>query len=44
MNVGIVADTAAFAVESILQWSKQMGKKRYLIHQSDLYLCKQWWQ
>jgi hypothetical protein len=29
VNVGIDADTAEFAVESIRQWWKRMGKKRY---------------
>ena len=29
VNVGISADTAEFAVESINQWWKKMGKKRY---------------
>ena len=29
MNVGITSDTAEFAVESIRQWWKNMGKKRY---------------
>ena len=29
VNVGISADTAEFAVESIWQWWKRMGKKRY---------------
>lgn len=29
VNVGIVADTAEFAVESIRQWWKKMGKDRY---------------
>ncbi len=29
VNVGVAADTAEFAVESISQWWRQMGKKRY---------------
>ncbi len=29
VNVGMAADTAEFAVESIDQWWKRMGKKRY---------------
>ena len=29
VNVGMAADTAEFAVESINQWWKMMGKKRY---------------
>lgn len=29
VNVGITADTAEFAVESISQWWKQLGKKHY---------------
>lgn len=29
MNIGINADTAEFAVESIKQWWKKMGQKRY---------------
>jgi hypothetical protein len=29
VNVGITSDTAEFAVESIRQWWKRMGKKRY---------------
>ena len=29
VNVGVAADTAEFAVESIAQWWKRMGKKRY---------------
>lgn len=29
VNVGITSDTAEFAVESIKQWWKNMGKKRY---------------
>jgi transposase len=29
VNVGITADTAEFAVESIVQWWLKMGKKRY---------------
>ena len=29
VNVGMAADTAEFAVESISQWWKRMGKKRY---------------
>ena len=29
VNVGTTADTAEFAVESIRQWWKKMGKKRY---------------
>ncbi len=29
VNVGITSDTAEFAVESIRQWWKKMGKKRY---------------
>ena len=29
VNVGISADTAEFAVESIWQWWKHMGRKRY---------------
>lgn len=29
VNVGMAADTAEFAVESIQQWWKKMGKKRY---------------
>jgi transposase len=30
VNVGITSDTAEFAVESIRQWWKRMGQKRYL--------------
>jgi len=30
INVGVTADTAEFAVESIRQWWRKMGKKRYL--------------
>jgi len=29
VNVGMAADTAEFAVESIAQWWKQMGRKKY---------------
>ena len=29
VNVGIDADTAAFAVESIRRWLRRMGRKRY---------------
>ena len=29
VNVGVTADTAEFAVESIRQWWQRMGKKRY---------------
>lgn len=29
VNIGVAADTAEFAVESIRQWWKRMGRKRY---------------
>ncbi len=29
VNIGISSDTAEFAVESIRQWWKQLGKKHY---------------
>jgi hypothetical protein len=38
VNVGIDADTAEFAVESIRQWWKCMGKKRYP-NAHDLLIC-----
>lgn len=38
VNVGVSADTAEFAVESIFQWWKQMGKKRYP-DAEHLYIC-----
>ena len=38
VNVGISADTAEFSVESIRQWWKKMGKKRYP-KTSKLLLC-----
>ena len=38
VNVGIAADTAEFAVESIRQWWNRMGKKRYL-KTKELYIC-----
>lgn len=38
VNIGITADTSEFAVESIRQWWKHMGKKRY--PDTDmLYIC-----
>jgi transposase len=38
VNVGVDADTAEFAVESIRQWWKRMGKKRYP-KAKDLLIC-----
>ena len=38
VNVGISADTAEFAVESIRQWWRQMGKRRYP-NAKRLYIC-----
>lgn len=38
VNVGVAADTAEFAVESINQWWKRMGKKRYK-KATELYIC-----
>lgn len=38
VNVGMAADTAEFAVESIRQWWKWMGKKRYP-KAKDLLIC-----
>ena len=38
VNVGTAADTAEFAVESISQWWKLMGKKRYR-RKGDLLIC-----
>lgn len=38
VNVGIDADTAEFAVESIRQWWKLMGKKRYP-EAKELLIC-----
>lgn len=38
VNVGIDADTAEFAVESIRQWWKNMGKKRYPVSR-NLLIC-----
>ena len=38
VNVGVDADTAEFAVESIRQWWKWMGKKRYP-KAKDLLIC-----
>ena len=38
VNVGVDADTAEFAVESIRQWWKRMGKKRYP-KVKDLLIC-----
>ena len=38
VNVGVDADTAEFAVESIRQWWKRMGKKRYAKAKS-LLIC-----
>jgi transposase len=38
VNVGISADTAEFAVESIRQWWKKMGMKRYP-KAKELYIC-----
>jgi len=38
VNVGIDADTAEFAVESIRQWWKRMGKKHYP-KAKDLLIC-----
>jgi transposase len=38
VNVGMAADTAEFAVESINQWWKRMGKRRYS-ESTELYLC-----
>lgn len=38
VNVGIAADTAEFAVESINQWWKRMGKSKYPAA-TELYIC-----
>ena len=38
VNVGTDADTAEFAVESIRQWWKKMGKKRYP-KAKEIYIC-----
>ncbi len=38
VNVGITADTSEFAVESIRQWWKHMGQKRYP-NSEELYIC-----
>lgn len=38
VNVGVAADTAEFAVESIRQWWKRMGKERYA-HAHNLLIC-----
>lgn len=38
VNVGISADTAEFAVESIRQWWIRMGRKRYP-NATQLYIC-----
>lgn len=38
VNVGTDADTAEFAVESIRQWWKFMGKKRYL-KADEIFIC-----
>ncbi len=38
VNVGIAADTAEFAVESINQWWKHMGKRKYP-DATELYIC-----
>lgn len=38
VNVGISSDTAEFAVESIRQWWKQMGRERYP-KAKELFVC-----
>jgi transposase len=38
VNVGMAADTAEFAVESINQWWKKMGQKRYP-KATEIYIC-----
>ena len=38
VNVGMSADTAEFAVESIWQWWKHMGSKRYK-KSSEIFIC-----
>lgn len=38
VNVGVAADTAEFAVESIRQWWIRMGKKRYP-NATRLFIC-----
>lgn len=38
VNIGVDADTAEFAVESIRQWWKWMGKKRYP-RTKDILIC-----
>lgn len=38
VNVGVSSDTAEFAVESIRQWWKQLGEKRYP-KASELLIC-----
>jgi hypothetical protein len=38
VNVGVAADTAEFAVESIRQWWLKMGKRRYP-HVRELLIC-----
>jgi transposase len=38
VNVGVAADTAEFAVESISQWWKRMGRKRYP-DATEVYIC-----
>lgn len=38
VNVGVAADTAEFAVESIAQWWRRMGRKRYP-EASEIYIC-----
>jgi hypothetical protein len=38
VNVGVAADTAEFAVESISQWWKRMGSKRYP-RAKEIYIC-----
>lgn len=38
VNVGMAADTAEFAVESINQWWKKMGLKRYP-KATEIYIC-----
>lgn len=38
VNIGVAADTAEFAVESIRQWWKKMGRKRYP-EGREIFIC-----
>jgi len=39
VNVGISADTAEFAVESIRQWWKKMGRQKYKLVSEVFNTC-----